>query len=69
VRALQVTTQAAGVFLAAAQQPLRRIIIIFWNYDDAGKLPTFAEFVIAELWLYFLDNILPVYSDFSFVLL
>jgi hypothetical protein len=49
VRALQVTTQAAGVFLAAAQQPLRRIIIIFWNYDDAGKLPTFAEFVIAEL--------------------
>jgi hypothetical protein len=35
VRALQVAAQAAGVFVAAAQLPPRRIIFIFQDYDDA----------------------------------
>ncbi|MGI0049742.1 MAG: hypothetical protein ACREAW_09395, partial [Nitrososphaera sp.] len=38
--------QAAGVFVAAAQLLLRRIIFIFWNFDDASSRPTFAELVI-----------------------
>jgi hypothetical protein len=49
VRALQVPAQAAGLFVAAAAQLLRRIITIFCYYDDSSLQLTFAEFVIAEL--------------------
>jgi hypothetical protein len=55
VRALQVAEQAAGLFVAAAAAALRRIIIIFYYLYDADKLPTFADFVIANFWQHLLE--------------
>jgi hypothetical protein len=52
---MQVAAQAAGVFIAAAKSSSRRIIIIFYYLDDAHKLPTFADFVIANFWQHLLE--------------